>query len=102
MTIYFSSNKIPALQEFSLYQRQAILTLAQAKFSAPEKFILNIIKLLLLLPPFLFIANLQGLALAASVVVVLSAYFLILRPIMLYFSAKHLDKAIAQYKKSEQ
>ena len=102
MTIYFSSNKIPALQAFSLHKRQAILTLAQARFSAPEKFILNIVKLLLLIPPFLFIANLQGLALALSVVVVLIAYFLILRPIMLYFSAKHLDKAIAQYQKSEQ
>ena len=99
MTIYFSSNKIPALHEFSLHQRQAILSLAQA---APEKFILNIIKLSLLIPPFLFIANLQGFALAASVAVVLIAYFALLRPIMLYFAQKHLDKAIAQYKKSEQ
>lgn len=101
MAIYFSSNKIPTLQDFSLHQRQAILTLAQAMFSAPEKFILNIIKLSLLLPPFIFIANLQGLALAASIAVVLSAYFIILRPIMLFFSQKHLDKAIAQYQKSE-
>lgn len=101
MAIYFSSNKIPALQDFSLHQRQAILILAQAKLSAPEKFILNIIKLLLLIPPFIFIANLQGLALAASIAVVLSAYFIILRPIMLFFSQKYLDKAIAQYKKSE-
>ena len=101
MAIYFSSNKIPALHAFSLHQRQAILTLAQAKFSAPEKFILNIIKLSLLIPPFLFIANLQGFALAVSVAVVLSAYFILLRPIMLFFSEKHLDKAIAQYQKSE-
>lgn len=101
MAIYFSSNKIPTLQAFSLHQRQAILTLAQAKLSAPEKFILNIIKLSLLIPPFIFIANLQGLALAASVAIVLSAYFIILRPIMLFFSQKHLDKAIAQYQKSE-
>ena len=101
MTIYFSSNKIPALREFSLHQRQAILTLAQGKLSAPEKFILNLIKLSLLIPPFLFIANLQGLALAASIAVVLVAYFLLLRPIMLFFTQKHLDKAIAQYQKSE-
>lgn len=102
MTIYFSSNKIPALQTFSLHQRQAILTLALAKLSAPEKFVLNIIKLALLIPPFLFIANLQGLALAASVVIVLTAYFILLRPVMLHFSAKYLDKAIAQYQKNEQ
>tara|TARA_R110000737_G_scaffold221890_3_gene237246 strand:- start:2032 stop:2340 length:309 start_codon:yes stop_codon:yes gene_type:complete len=101
MAIYFSSNKIPALQAYSLHQRQAILTLAQAKLSAPEKFILNVIKLLLLLPPFLFIANLQGIAVVVSIVVVLFAYFILLRPIMLFFSAKHLDKAITQYQKSE-
>jgi len=101
MAIYFSSNKIPALHTFSLHQRQAILTMAQAKLSAPEKFILNIIKLSLLIPPFFFIANLQGLALAASIALVLTAYFIILRPIMLFFSQKHLDKAIAQYQKSE-
>ncbi|MBA6389424.1 hypothetical protein H4J38_01380 [Colwellia sp. BRX10-3] len=101
MTIYFSSNKIPALHEFSLHQRQAILTLAQSKLTAPEKFILNMIKLSLLIPPFLFIANLQGIALASSVALVLIAYFAVLRPIMLFFSQKHLDKAIAQYQKSE-
>ena len=101
MAIYFSSNKIPALQAFSLHQRQAILTLAQAKLSAPEKFILNIIKLLLLIPPFLFVANLQGFALIAAIIIVLIAYFIILRPIMFFFAHKHLDQAIRQYKKSE-
>ena len=101
MAIYFSSNKIPALHAFSLHQRQAILTLAQAKLSAPEKFILNIIKLFLLIPPFLFVANLQGFALIIAIIIVLIAYFVILRPIMLFFSYKHLDQAIRQYKKSE-
>ncbi|SEK47920.1 hypothetical protein SAMN05216262_101456 [Colwellia chukchiensis] len=101
MTIYFSSNKIPALQDFSLHQRQAILALAQAKLTAPEKLVLNIIKLLMLIPPFLFIANLQGMAMLVSVAVVLLAYFFLLRPIMLFFSLKYLDKAIAQYQKSE-
>ena len=101
MTIYLSSNKIPALQAFSLHQRQVILALAQAKLSVPEKFILNMIKLSLLIPPFFFIANLQGFALAASVVIVLIAYFLLLRPIMLFFAQKYLANAIEQYQKSE-
>ena len=101
MAIYFSSNKIPTLHAFNLHQRQAILAIAQTKFTAPEKFILNIIKLSLLIPPFLFIANLQGVALVTSVLVVLIAYFLLLRPIMLFFSLKYLNKAIAEYKKSE-
>lgn len=101
MTIYFSSNKIPALAPFNLQQRQSILALAQAKLSTPQKLILNLIKLALLLPPFLFIANLQGIALMISIVVVLVAYFILLRPIMLAFSCKHLESALASYKKSE-
>ncbi len=101
MTIYFSSNKIPELLPYNIQQRQAILSLAQAKLSAPEKLILNIIKLLLLIPPFLFIANLQGLAIVISIAVVLVTYFIVLRPIMLYFAQKHLNSAITQYKKSE-
>lgn len=101
MTIYFSSNKIPELAAYSLQQRQAILAMAQTKFTAPEKFLLNIIKLILLIPPFLFIANLQGMAIVGSIIIVLLAYFIFLRPIMLYFTLKHLNTAINQYKKSE-
>ena len=101
MAMYFSSNKIPALHSFSIHQRQAILTLAQAKLSAPEKLLLNVIKLLLLIPPFFFIANLQGFSMVVAIVIVLCAYFIVLRPIMLFFSLKHLDNAIAQYQKSE-
>jgi hypothetical protein len=102
MTIYFSSNKIPELTPYNIQQRQVILAIAQTKLSAPEKFVLNVIKLMLLIPPFLFIANLQGLAVLASLAAVLIAYFLLLRPIMLIFSVKHLNNAINQYKKSEQ
>ncbi len=101
MTIYFSSNKIPQLTPYSLQQRQAILALAQTKLTAPEKLLLNIIKLMLLIPPFLFIANLQGLAIVGSIIVVLLAYFILLRPIMLHFTVKHLNHAVKQYKKSE-
>ena len=101
MTIYFSANKIPALAPYSIQQRQAILALAQAKLSAPEKFILNIIKLVLLIPPFIYIANLQGVAIIISITAVLISYFLLLRPIMLFFTLKHLTNAISKYEKSE-
>ena len=102
MALYLASNKIPALSEYNIQQRQAILAIAQTKLSAPQKFILNIIKLFLLIPPFFFIANLQGLAVIAALIIVLCAYFIILRPVMLLFTQQHLASAIAQYKKSEQ
>lgn len=101
MTLYFSTNKIPELAEYNIQQRQAILAIAQSKLNAPEKLILNIIKLCLLIPPFLFIANLQGLALFTSIIIVLVAYFIVLRPVMLIFSQKHIATAIKQYEKSE-
>ena len=101
MTIYFSANKIPALSPYNIQQRQAILALAQTKLSAPEKFVLNIIKLVLLIPPFIYIANLQGVEIIISIIIVLISYFLLLRPIMLFFSLKHLNNAIIQYKKNE-
>lgn len=101
MKIYFSSNKIPALAPYSMHQRQAILTLAQARLSVPEKLAINIIKLLLLIPPFLFIANLQGSEIIISIAIVIIAYFILLRPVMLTFTFKHLNTAISQYDKSE-
>ena len=73
MALYLASNKIPALSEYNIQQRQAILAIAQTKLSAPQKFILNIIKLFLLIPPFFFIANLQGLAVIAALIMTKNA-----------------------------
>jgi hypothetical protein len=99
MTIYFSSNKIPALASYSLEQRQQILAIAQSKLSAPEKLILNLIKLTLLIPPFLFVANLQGMALIASLFAIIVAYFVLLRPIMLFFTVRYLTSALKSFTK---
>jgi hypothetical protein len=101
MAILFSSNKIPALAEFSLQERQQILSIALSKLSVPEKFILNIIKLAMLIPPFLYLANLEVIKLITTLTFVLIAYFVLLRPVVLFFSQRHLKAAIKTFKSSD-
>ena len=101
MSLYFSTAKIDALQAFNTQQRQQILAIASTKLSVPEKLILNLIKLALLIPPFLLLAQMQGLSLVIAIFTSLLLYFILLRPIMLNFQLKHIDKAIKTYQ-SEQ
>ncbi|WP_440875576.1 DUF6170 family protein [Thalassotalea sp. PLHSN55] len=96
MALYFSTNQIPQLRNYSVQQRQAIVNLAMEKLTAPEKFVINVIKLLMLIPPFLLLANLESGWFFVSVVAVLLAYFFIMKPISLSFAEKYIEKAIKQ------
>jgi len=99
MAFIFSTNKLPELENFTLMQRQQILALAAAKLTAPEKFVLNILKLFMLVPPFLFLAQLDGIFFVFSLFGVLAIYFILLRPISLIFTRKYLCAAIKQFNK---
>ena len=97
MAFIFSTNKLSELESYTLQQRQQILTLAASKLTAPEKFALNILKLIMLVPPFLFMAQLDGEFFVVSLFGVLVIYFILLRPISLLFTRKYLDNAIKQF-----
>jgi hypothetical protein len=97
MAFIFSSNKLTELENYTLAQRQQILALAAVKLTAPEKLILNIIKLFMLVPPFLFMAQLEGIFFIVSLFSVLAIYFILLRPISLLFTRKYLINAIKQF-----
>ncbi|MFT5024004.1 MAG: hypothetical protein ACI9O3_001614, partial [Colwellia sp.] len=99
MAFIFSTNKLPELESYTLGQRQQILTLAAAKLTAPEKFVLNILKLIMLVPPFIFMAQLDGLLFMVSLFSFLAVYFILLRPVSLIFTRKYLSVAIKQYNK---
>jgi len=99
MAFIFSTNKLSELDNFTLAQRQQILALAANKLTAPEKFVLNILKLIMLVPPFLFMAQLEGVLFIVSIFSVLAVYFILLRPISLLFTRKYLDVAIKQFHK---
>jgi|GEM_PF-156698 len=97
MAFIFSTNKLSELDNFSLQQRQQILSLAASKLTAPEKLVLNILKLIMLVPPFLFMAQLEPVFFVISLFSFLAVYFILLRPISLLFTRKYLNVAIKQF-----
>jgi len=60
MTLYFSSKNIPQLKDRSIKERQVIIQKATAKLNTPEKLLLNLIKLGILVPMFLYLVWLDG------------------------------------------
>lgn len=90
MTIYLSSKQLPELAEYSPRERQEKLIKAQKKFTAPEKFIFNVIKLIMLTPPFLFLARQDFTYLTMSLIGSLTLYFLVAKPLKLAFSRKYI------------
>ncbi|MBN7820418.1 DUF6170 family protein [Bowmanella yangjiangensis] len=92
MKLYLSSRNIPALSHLPLNQRLARLNQAARKLSLPEKMLLNILKLLILLPLFVFIMrasdNWWALFWAALVIM---AYPLVLKPVQYALCEKYLS-----------
>ncbi|MDU0356128.1 DUF6170 family protein [Paraglaciecola aquimarina] len=59
MTLYFSTKKIPQLQHLTLPQRLEALQIAERKLTGPEKLLLNILKLLVVIPVFVLIIQIS-------------------------------------------
>jgi hypothetical protein len=55
MKLYFSTKQIPQLQHLTLTQRLAAIQLAQSKLIGPEKLLLNVLTMLIVIPIFIFI-----------------------------------------------
>ncbi len=102
MAFIFSSNDISVLQSYSLKERQQILALANQKLITPQKLVLNLIKLAILIPPFIMVARLDNWLLFLPLIFVLAGYFLVMRPISLLFAIKHLPKAIKDFERNYQ
>lgn len=95
----FSSKNIPQLDRYSMQERHQILSIAGEKLTTPEKLIINIIKLCVLIPPFIMFARLEGLMLLLPIILLIAAYLLVMRPCNLFFQKKHITNAIAQFEK---
>jgi hypothetical protein len=95
LKIYTSTKKIPGLEQLSMTKRMAILENASNKMTIPEKTLLNIIKLLIIVPVFALllrvVENWWALAWAALVLLI---YPLFVKPLQYSLSAKYikLDK----------
>lgn len=91
MKIYTSTRKIPGLEDLSVTERMALLEQAANRMTVPEKTMLNIIKLLVIVPVFAFLLrvvdNWWSLAWAA---LILLLYPLFVKPLQYSLSAKYL------------
>ncbi|GGA78388.1 hypothetical protein GCM10011369_20350 [Neiella marina] len=96
-----SLNQVTELQRYRPLERVAILNIALKRLTPPEKASLNIIKLLLFVPPFFLLAQLGPFLALAGVILVLLAFSLLARPIHILFAAKHWPEAIKAYENSK-
>jgi len=91
MTFYFSTRNIPALQGLPLAERARLLDQASKRLSVPEKTLLNVLKLLVIVPVFAFI--LQTATDWTSLLwafVVFLLYPLVIKPIQYSICAKYI------------
>lgn len=99
MKLYFSTNQFDQLSNYSFKERQEITAIAQRKVPATKKFVLNLLKLAILIPPFMLLANLDSWWFIIPLVFVLCSYFIVLRPLSLTFMSSHIDSAISEFEK---
>jgi len=91
MTLYFSSKSIPQLKDRSIKERQIIIQKATAKLNTPEKLLLNLIKLGILVPMFLYLVWLDGWMLVLPPMLSVLAYFGVYNLILLRLISKRIN-----------
>lgn len=90
MPFYFFSKNTPELANHLPRERHEIILKAEQKLTVPEKLILNLLKLLMLVPPFLYLARQEWLMLTIALVATLFIKLIIFTPIKLAFCRKHI------------
>jgi hypothetical protein len=92
MKLYFSSKQIPQLQSLPLTERLTLLRDAQNKLTGPEKLLLNVLKLIILIPIFVLILQVSQNWWAIVWAVLLFLLFpLTVKPIQFGLCAKYLS-----------
>jgi hypothetical protein len=93
MKLYFSTKKIPQLQHLPLTQRLAAIQLAQGKLIGPEKLFLNVLKMLIVIPVFIFIIQMatNWMAIFWALLVTL-LYPVLVKPVQYGLCAKYIPQ----------
>jgi hypothetical protein len=93
MKLYFSTKQIPQLQHLSLTQRLAAVQLAQGKLIGPEKLLLNVLKMLVVIPVFIFIIQTASnwMAILWALLITL-LYPMFVKPVQYGLCAKHIPE----------
>ncbi|MBW8190767.1 hypothetical protein K0504_06950 [Neiella marina] len=93
-------NQVAELKSYRPLERVAILNLALKKLTPIQKVTLNLIKLVIFVPPFFLLAQFPPIAALAGVLVVLLAFSLLTKPIHIAFAKSHWDAAIHEFDKT--
>jgi hypothetical protein len=94
MKLYFSSKQIPQLRDLSLTERLAAMQLAQNKLVGPEKLLLNVLKMLVVIPVFIFIiqTSTNWMAIVWALLVTL-LYPAVVKPVQYTLCAKYIPQS---------
>ncbi len=92
MQFYFSTRNIPGLSGLPLAERMRLLERAAKKLTVPEKTLLNILKLLVIVPAFTLLLRVAAdwTSLLWALLVFL-LYPIIVKPVQYSLSAKYLE-----------
>lgn len=97
MKLYFSTRSIPALAERPLSERVQILEAAAKRLTVPEKTLLNVLKLLVIVPVFVLIFRMasdwHSLFWA---LLVFMLYPLFVKPIQYSLCAKYVPQVLSK------
>ncbi|RVT49198.1 hypothetical protein EMM73_00940 [Rheinheimera sediminis] len=91
--MYFSSQNIPELKGLKFAQRMQVIRSATEQVATPQKLLLNLLKLAILIPLFLTIAQWHSWQSTLTIVVLLAAYPLLTRPLTFALCSPHLHQA---------
>ena len=93
MKLYFSTKHIPELQHLPLTERFAAMQLAQKRLIGPEKLLLNVLKMLVVIPVFVFIIQMttNWMAIIWALLVTL-LYPALVKPVQYGLCAKYIAK----------
>lgn len=97
MKFYFSPKQIPQLRDLPLRKRMIALDFAALKMSVPERSLLNLLKLFIIIPVFIFILQVSSnwwALLWAGLALVF--YPLFIKPLQYSLSAKYLPEEISE------
>lgn len=97
MKLYFSTRHIPQLQKLPLTQRLEAIQTAQKKLIGPEKLLLNVLKMLVVIPIFVLILQVatNWLALVWALLVTL-LYPALIKPVQYGLCAKYIPQPDSQ------
>lgn len=97
MNFYFSTKHIPQLTHLPLTERLAVIQLAQRKLTGPEKLLLNVLKLCVVIPIFVLIIQISTnwMAIVWALLVTL-LYPLIIKPVHLGLCVKYISHTHTQ------